>query len=102
MGKRLAYLEQKIEELLVDQYLQNKRKELPTELNRMFDRYAETLYDTMCVGLVYFRGFNAIKHDELKMEKAEGPIKTWVKSVNHNRSGQIIANLFACFLFSFL
>jgi hypothetical protein len=96
MAQRLAYIEQKIEELLNAQDLQNKIKGLPPELNRIFDQYTETLYDIMLVGLTFFRGFNAITHDELKMEEGtEGLVKKWVKSIDRNRSGQIIANLFA-------
>lgn len=93
---KLVYLEQKIEELLVSQDLQIKKRELPSELNRMFDRYAETLYDILCVGLTFFRGFNAITQDELKMEEeAENLVRKWVKSTDRNRSGRIIANLSA-------
>lgn len=95
MKNQLAYLEQKIEELLVEPRLHEISKELEPELIKMFAQYEKTLYDILCVGLVFFRGFSAIGQDEIKMVEAEELIRAWVKSVNCIKSGRIIANLFA-------
>jgi hypothetical protein len=86
----------KIEELLNAPYIQNTIKELPPELNEIFNQYEKVIYDILLVGLTYLRGFNAISNDELKMEEGgEELVEQWVKSVERNRTGQIIGNLFA-------
>lgn len=96
MKERLSDLEQKIEKLLVAQEFDNKIKKLPPELNRYFNSYVRTLDDAMYIGLVFFRGFDAISKSEIKMDGAANElVSKWVKSIQRNRSGKLIANFLA-------
>lgn len=91
--KEMLYLEKKIEKLLTEQDFDKKLNGLPPELKRHFHSYVSTLDDVMCIGLVFFRGFDAISKSEIKMDGAtNGLISKWVKSVQRSRSGKLVAN----------
>lgn len=93
MKERLLYLEQKIEKLLAAQDFDRKRNYLQPKLKSFFDQYVSTLDDAMYMGLVFFRGFDAILKSEIRMDgEANKLVDIWVKSVARNRSGKLVAN----------
>lgn len=96
MKEGLSVLEQKIEILLAAQDFDNKRGKLPPELNKAFNQHVRTLDDALYMGLIFFRGFEAIKNDEIRMADAASElVSKWVKSVDRNRSGKFVANFSA-------
>jgi hypothetical protein len=89
---RITELEQRIEKLLETQGFDSLKKELHPELQRIHNQYVSTLDDALQVALIFFRGFDAISTDEITMDsKVNRLIKKWVKSINRDRSGRLIA-----------